>query len=621
MASPSTDYIAEQPKQVGGMLQPAPQPVLEPDYGQDDDGQVHLPTWKGIKNKFTTKEGWVGDYDFAYLCMPQFPWACGSGSRKRTRSAPFYALDSQLPIFLTLICGLQHALAMLAGLITPPIIFAGQLGFSPAQQTQMVAVSLIASGFLSMVQMTRFPIPFTRRKYWMGTGLVTVVGTSFATLSTASAIFNALYADGTCTSQVIDGVTVRDACPKAYGYLLGTSALCSLLPMLMSFVPPKVLKRIFPPVVTGVVVLLIGAKLVGDSGALAWLGGSGACRSRPTTGPNMTCPTGSHRLPWGSPEYLGLGFLSFMTIIIIEYVGSPAMKSASIIIGLLVGSVIAGPLGYSDASTITNAPAITFLWTETFPLKVYGPAVLPLLAVYLSVGLEVIGDITASSEASRQPVRGPLFESRIQGGLLADGINGMLSGLAMNAPMSIFAQNNGVLSLTRCANRSVGYTCAVILVIFGILAKISGVFLAIPTPVLGGVTTFLFTTVAVAGMKIISTCAFSRRDRVILAASLSLGFATMLVKDFASYIFTYSGSNTALRGFMNSIVIILGTPFLIAGIIASILNATLPADPDAADEQQRPAYVQDHASDSLELGVGPSSSGSARREQDDDVKL
>lgn len=67
----------------------------------------------------------------------------------------------------------------------------------------------------------------------------------------------------------------------------------------------------------------------------------------------------------------------------------------------------------------------------------YGPAVLPLLAVYLSVGLEVIGDITASSEASRQPVRGPLFESRIQGGLLADGINGMLSGLAMNAPMSI----------------------------------------------------------------------------------------------------------------------------------------------------------------------------------------
>lgn len=113
--------------------------------------------------------------DFAYLCMPQFPWACGSGSRKRTRSAPFYALDSQLPIFLTLICGLQHALAMLAGLITPPIIFAGQLGFSPAQQTQMVAVSLIASGFLSMVQMTRFPIPFTRRKYWMGTGLVTVV--------------------------------------------------------------------------------------------------------------------------------------------------------------------------------------------------------------------------------------------------------------------------------------------------------------------------------------------------------------------------------------------------------------------------------------------------------------
>lgn len=81
----------------------------------------------------------------------------------------------------------------------------------------MVAVSLIASGFLSALQMSRFPIPFTKKKYWLGTGLITVVGTSFATLSTAAAIFTALYADGTCPSSVVDGVTVRGSCPEAYG--------------------------------------------------------------------------------------------------------------------------------------------------------------------------------------------------------------------------------------------------------------------------------------------------------------------------------------------------------------------------------------------------------------------
>ncbi|BGP52148.1 hypothetical protein JCM10450v2_008119 [Rhodotorula kratochvilovae] len=619
----SADYITEQPR---AMMQLDPQVALvADDFEEDGDGRVSLPTWASVKHKLTTREGWLGEYDFGYLCLPQLPCAFGRG-KKRTRSAPFYALNEPMPLLLAIICGLQHALAMLAGLITPPIIFASQLGFSGNRQNQMVAVSLIASGFLSMIQMTRVPLPFTKRRYWLGTGLITVVGTSFATLSTASAIFNALYADGTCPSSIIDGQTVRGACPEAYGMLLGTSCICALLPMAMSFVSPKVLRRIFPPVVTGTVVLLIGMKLVGESGALNWMGGSNNCRQRPETGLFALCPTinAPHPLPWGSAEFLGLGFLSFITIIIVEFMGSPAMKSASIIMGLAVGCIVAGPLGYIDSSTIKSAPAITFLWVETFPLRIYGPAVLPMLAVYISLAMEAIGDVTASSEASRQPVKGRLFDSRIQGGVLADGLNGLLSGLAMNAPVSIFAQNNGVISVTRCANRFAGYFCAAFLILFGILAKISGVFLAIPNSVLGGVTTFLFASVAVSGLKILSTAAFSRRDRIILASALSFGLATMLVKDWASYIFTYAGSNAALKGFLNSLIIILSTPFLIAGILASLLNATLPADPEADDEAQRPALLGDDAADSLELGhrVSPAvSAGKARAEEEEDVKV
>lgn len=95
----------------------------------------------------------------------------------------------------------------------------------------------------------------------------------------------------------------------------------------------------------------------------------------------------------------------------------------------------------------------------------------------------------ASSEASRQPVTGLLYDTRISGGILTDGFNGLLSALMTNCPMSIFAQNNGVISITRCANRFAGYCCAGFMIFYGVLAKVSGVFLAIPAPVLGGVTT------------------------------------------------------------------------------------------------------------------------------------
>merc|ERR1711939_560535 len=223
MAS-QVDYISEQPKET---RQPQVAPVVEgevDEFEEHGDGRVSLPTWATVKHKLTTREGWPGDYDFGYLCLPQLPCSFGRG-KKEVRNARFYGLDESMPLLLALVCGLQHALAMLAGLITPPIIFAGQLGFDGGRQNQMVAVSLIASGFLSMIQMTRMPIPFTRKKYWLGTGLITVVGTSFATLSTASAIFAALYADGTCPSS-------RPACALSCPWpclssLLGSSSASS----------------------------------------------------------------------------------------------------------------------------------------------------------------------------------------------------------------------------------------------------------------------------------------------------------------------------------------------------------------------------------------------------------
>ncbi|KAI5450039.1 hypothetical protein NCC49_003801 [Naganishia albida] len=532
-----------------------------------------------IMHKVGTKDGWLGDFDFKFLCMPQLPFG---NARRHRKAAPFYGLHDDLPLLVTIIVGFQHSLAMIAGLITPPIIFANYLALDASYQSYMISASLISSGILSMLQMSKIHL---FRGYYLGSGLLCVMGTSFATLPVGFATFNALYADGTCTYRTLaDGTKTKAACPAAFGYLLGTTALCSLTTMCLSFVPPKKLQKIFPPLVTGVTVLLIGANLIGDSGALNWAGGSNDCHLRPDTGffklcPNINAPKAA---PWGSPQFMGLGFLSFMTIVLVELFGSPFMRNASIILGLLVGCIVAGSTGYMSDSQIKSAPAITFLWVKRFPLKLYAPSILPAMAVYIALALEAIGDITASSEVSRLPVDGPEFDSRIQGGVLADGFAGLLSAMFTVTPMSIFAQNNGVIALTRCANRKAGFACSIFLIIFGVLGKISGVFLSIPNPVLGGVTTFLFASVMASGIRILSYLKWGRKERFVLAASLTFGMGNMLASGWFEHLFDdVSSTSKGLNGFLSSITIIISAPYLSAFLVGCILWNILPDDEEA----------------------------------------
>ncbi|KAG2128539.1 Xanthine/uracil/vitamin C permease, partial [Suillus bovinus] len=121
-----------------------------------------------------------------------------------------------------------------------------------------------------------------------------------------------------------------------------------------------------------------------------------------------------------------------------------------------------------------------------------------------SVAMKAIGNVTTSAEVSRIPVEGKDFNSRIQGGILSDGMGGLISVLFTVTPLSVFAQNNSVISVTCCANHAAGRWCCAFLIIFGCLRKISGFFLAIPNPILGGMTMFLFASVAVSGLHVLS---------------------------------------------------------------------------------------------------------------------
>jgi len=540
---------------------------------------------------FTTRDGLIGNYDYAFLFKPNLPFI-----KKERRAAPFFGLNARMPVLLAMLLGFQHALAMLAGIITPPIILSSAAHLDGEMQAYLVSTSLIVSAILSTIQISRFHIYGT--PYYLGTGLLSVVGTSFATIPVATGALGQMYTTGYCPSDA-DGNPL--ACPKGYGAILGTQCLCALLEVLLSFTPPKILKRVFPPLVTGPTVLLIGVKLI-STGFQNWAGGSNDCRGRPESGLFALCPNinAPRPLPWGSAEFLGLGLSVFITIILCERFGSPIMKSTAVVVGLLVGCIIAGACGYFDRSGIDAAPAVSFIWVHTFPLSLYGPLVLPLLAVYIVLMMEAIGDITATCDVSRLQVDGDLFDSRIQGGVLADGMAGVLAGLCTITPVSVFAQNNGIIALTRCANRKAGYGACFWLLIMGIFAKFAAALVAIPSAVLGGMTTFLFASVVASGIRIISTMPFTRRNRFILTAALSVGFGATLVPDWFDYVFTYSGNNNGLIGFFNAIQLVMETGFAVVAFLSLILNLVLPEEESDEELPELTANDADDAADAAE---------------------
>ncbi|KAK9815474.1 hypothetical protein WJX72_004255 [[Myrmecia] bisecta] len=550
---------------------------------------------KAVKNYFGSgpKAFIFGRYSYGYLCMPNWcPWRAGG-----SQAPPFYGVNEKLPLIIAVIMGLQHALAMVGGLIVPPLLI-GSLAKNPDTQRQLINYAMICSGIFTFIHCCQFPIIGTRR-FVYGSGILSCTGISFTFLTnTQSAI----------TTMMSQGNTFDEA----YGRCLGTLMVCSWVVVAMSFMPPRVIRRVFPPLVPGVVIFLIGASLI-QSALYNW-GGGAFCGENITGLPptTLTCQvpdttTGSYIpgvcynkpfvpqcsgnghvvLNFGAPQYLGLGFTTFVILVVLELFGSPVMRNSQIIISLLLGYLIAGVCKYQgntyvDTTAIKNAPGGTFLWVKTFPIGFYAPVVLPYLVAFIVLGVEVIGDVTATAEVSHIETAGPQHRRRIQGGLLADGVNCFFAALAMTLPVTTFAQNNGVINITRCASRVAGLCCGLWLILLGVIAPVGAFFTSIPNCVLGGVTAFLFANVAVSGIKIMVLGDLNRRNRFILSISLALGLGTTLVPAWATNDLwpVTPGMSSGVRGFRDACTIVLSSGYSIGFLAAVILHLLLPMEAD-----------------------------------------
>lgn len=297
-----------------------------------------------------------------------------------------------------------------------------------------------------------------------------------------------------------------------------------------------------------------------------------------TTNPSVNCFVGGVALPYGSPEFIGLGFSVMFFLLVIELFGSIFMKNCNVVLALLFGYMVSAVSRYDNGTelkkyvletNIKNAPAIDFLWTETFKLGIYAPAIIPMLIAFLVTTVETVGDISAVFEASEEPTDGEEFESSIQGGLTSDGISSLLAGFFTSMPNTTFSQNNGVIAMTKCASRRAGYACGFWLILMGVLSKIAGVITSIPDCVIGGMTLFLFANVMVSGISLASQVDLqNRRNRFIFAFALGLGvgvtvwpfaFQDMRAAPYTAHFWECANCSDEMKGLRNGVSIFLST--------------------------------------------------------------
>jgi NCS2 family nucleobase:cation symporter-2 len=265
-------------------------------------------------------------------------------------------------------------------------------------------------------------------------------------------------------------------------------------------------------------------------------------------------------------------------LVVIELFGSIFMKNCNVILALLFGYFVAGVSRYDNggvsqkyvsADLIESADPVQFLWTKTFKLGFYAPAVIPLLIAYLVTTVETIGDISATFEASELETDGKDYEESIQGGLTADAVSSILSGLFTSLPNTTFSQNNGVISMTKCASTRAGYACGAWLILMGVFGKVAGLLTSIPDCVLGGMTIFLFSNVLVSGINLANKSNLqSRRTKFIFALSLAIGvgvtvwpyaFLDMRASGYTAAFWKCADCGDGLKGLRNAVSIFLST--------------------------------------------------------------
>ena len=465
-----------------------------------------------------------------------------------------YDLDGMIPLKEAIPLGLQHVLAMFVGNLSPLLIIMGVCSITTGAGLGDLRVSLLQNAMFIAGVVTLFQLyPLGP----IGGRLPVVMGTSSGFIGINNGIAASMMAGiaaGTITTSTTAGL-------YAYGAIMGASLVGGIFEMGLGFCI-KPLRKFFPPVVTGTVVMAIGLSLLPVG--INFFGGGGAAVK-----------------DFGAMWNLVLGLITLAVIIYFKHFTKGFTSVAAILLGIIVGYVVSGIMGICLPRTITvNGATVTCAyitrWAEIgqakwfsfprlfpVPLRFNVSAILPMCIMFIVTAVETIGDTAGVVEGG---LGRDATDKELSGSVVCDGFGSSLATLFGVLPNTSFSQNVGLVGMTKVVNRYAISMGAYILIIAGLFPKIGAIISIMPQPVLGGAAVFMFASIVISGINLITKEPLDGRNATIVAIALGLGYGL--------------GSVGAVQGFMPQWMkyIFGGSGIVPAALIAIILNIVLPKD-------------------------------------------
>ncbi|GHE71983.1 nucleobase:cation symporter-2 family protein [Streptomyces capitiformicae] len=385
--------------------------------------------------------------------------------------SPTHPVDEVPPVRQLAAFGLQHVLAMYAGAVAVPLIVGGAMRLPPADLAYLITADLLICGIATLIQCVGV--------WRFGVRLPIMQGCTFAAVS----------------PMVLIG-TEGGGLPAIYGSVI----VAGLAIMLLAPVFGRLL-RFFPPLVTGTVILIIGLSLLPVAGNWA-AGGVGA-------------------EDFGEPRNLALAAFVLLVVLGVQRFAPVFLSRIAVLIGIVVGLAVAVPFGFTDFGGVKEADWLGISTPFHFGAPTFEvSAIVSMLVVALVTMTETTGDLIAVGEMTDREVK----PRSLADGLRADGFSTVLGGVFNTFPYTAYAQNVGLVGMTRVRSRWVVAAAGGILVLLGLLPKLGAVVAAIPAPVLGGAGLVMFGTVAASGLRTLARVDFQGNGNLtIVAVSVAVG--------------------------------------------------------------------------------------------------
>ncbi|MCQ2552966.1 MAG: purine permease [Clostridia bacterium] len=451
-----------------------------------------------------------------------------------------FELNGKMPLSQAIPLGLQHVLAMFVGNLTPLLIITGTCGIASGEfaalQLNLLQNAMLVAGIITLVQLFSIgPV---------GGNVPIVMGTSSGFLG----VFNSVAA-------TMGGGIV------AYGAIMGASIVGGIFEAVLGFFL-KPLRKFFPSVVTGTVVLSIGLSLI--SVGINSFGGGNSAKD------------------FGSMENLLLGLFVLIMILVFKHGTKGFASSSSILLGIICGYIAAVIMGFVLPKTGVTADGVEYTkawvlnwskvanaaWFEipkVLPIKpVFDMrAILPVLIMFIVTAVETIGDISGVMEGG---LGREATDKELSGGVMCDGLGSSFAALFGVLPNTSFSQNVGLVAMTKVVNRFAISTGAVFLILCGLCPKLGALVSIMPQSVLGGAAVMMFSSIVISGIQLITKTPLTGRNLSIVSVALGVGYGM--------------GANTAILAFApQSVKLIFGGSGIVpAAIVAIILNIVLPKD-------------------------------------------